>query len=55
VSDVLGWQTRFRWTLRPGNDVFFIYTHNWFEDSVRDRFTTLDRRGAIKVVYTRRF
>jgi hypothetical protein len=55
VSAVLGWQTRFRWTLDPGNDVFFIYTHNWYEDPELDRFRTLDRRGAIKAVYTRRF
>ena len=25
VSRVLGWQTRFRWILRPGNDIFFVY------------------------------
>jgi Domain of unknown function (DUF5916) len=57
VSRVLGWQSRFRWIVVPGNDVFFVYTHNWIEDSLdpNQSFRTLDRRGAAKVVYTRRF
>jgi len=57
VSRVLGWQSRYRWIVRPGNDVFLVYTHNWVEDSldVNTRLRTLDRRGAAKVVYTRRF
>lgn len=55
VSKILGWQARFRWTLRPGNDVFVVYTHNWLDDERVGRFRTLDRRGAAKVVYTHRF
>ena len=57
VSQVLGWQSRFRWIVRPGNDIFIVYTHNWIDDSLdpNDRFRTLDRRGAAKAVYTRRF
>jgi hypothetical protein len=55
VSTVLGWQSRFRWILRPGSDIYMVYTHNWQEDPVRDRFATLDRRIASKVLYTHRF
>ncbi len=57
VSRGLGWQSRFRWIVQPGNDVFFIYTHNWIDDRLgpNQRFRTLDRRGAAKVVYTKRF
>lgn len=56
VSRVLGWQSRFRWILQPGNDIFFVYTHNWIDPVDRSaRFTTLDRRAAAKVVYTKRF
>jgi hypothetical protein len=56
VSRVLGWQARFRWILTPGNDVFVVYTHNWIELSdPLSRFRTLDRRGAAKAVYTKRF
>jgi hypothetical protein len=55
VSKVLGWQARYRWTLQPGTDLFFVYTHNWRDDETFDRFATLDRRGAVKLVYTHRF
>jgi hypothetical protein len=55
VSTVLGWQSRFRWILRPGSDIYIVYTHNWQDDPVRERFTTLDRRIASKVLYTHRF
>ena len=60
VSQVLGWQSRLRWTLTPGNDLFVVYTHNWLDfdatDGVaRTGFGTLDRRAAAKFVYTKRF
>ena len=57
VSRGLGWQSRFRWIVQPGNDVFLIYTHNWIDDRFdpNQRFRTLDRRGAAKLVYTKRF
>jgi len=61
VSDEIGWQARFRWTVTPGNDLFVIYTQNWIEnpvwlsESVGDRFITQDRRGAAKLVYTYRW
>lgn len=56
VSKVLGWQSRFRWILKPGNDIFFVYTHNWIDRlDPASRFQTLDRRGAAKAVYTKRF
>ena len=57
VSGVLGWQSRFRWILTPGNDLYIVYLHNWQDDpsDALDRFGTLDRRGATKFVYTYRF
>jgi hypothetical protein len=56
VSRVLGWQSRFRWILKPGNDIFVVYTHNWLDPlDPRSRFLTLDRRAAAKAVYTKRF
>jgi hypothetical protein len=55
TSRVLGWQSRFRWIARPGNDLYLVYTHNWVEDPTIDRFATLDRRAASKILYTHRF
>ncbi|MGE0812717.1 MAG: DUF5916 domain-containing protein [Vicinamibacterales bacterium] len=51
-SQSLGWQMRFRWIRRPGNDLFVVYTHNWLDS---DRWTTLDRKAAVKLVQTFRF
>jgi hypothetical protein len=55
VSTVLGWQSRFRWILRPGSDLYVVYTHNWKDDPIAERFATTDRRLASKVLYTHRF
>jgi hypothetical protein len=54
-SAVLGWQSRFRWILTPGNDLYLVYTHNWLDDPTLDRFATVDRRAASKILYTYRF
>ena len=55
VSGGLGWQGRFRWIMRPGNDFYFVYNHNWQENRLLDRFETLARGVASKIVYTHQF
>lgn len=55
VSRVLGWQSRFRWILTPGSDLYIVNTWNWLEDPIADRFVSLDRRAATKFLYTHRF
>ncbi|HSL24423.1 MAG TPA: DUF5916 domain-containing protein [Vicinamibacterales bacterium] len=54
VSRLLGWQMRFRWIPRAGNDLYLVYTHNWRDDPL-EHWQTLDRRAAAKVIYTHRF
>ena len=54
VSRILGWQFRYRWILRPGNDIYFVYSHNWLDSPIGPR-TTLDRKAATKILYTHRF
>ena len=54
-SSIVGWQSRFRWILKPGNDLYVVYTHNWLDDPLQNRIYTLDRRAASKVLYTHRF
>jgi hypothetical protein len=55
VSSVLGWQSRFRWILKPGNDLFLVYSQNWLDDLTLNRFSTISRQAASKVQYTLRF
>jgi hypothetical protein len=54
-SAALGWQSRFRWIMKPSNDLYVVYTHNWLDDPLLNRFATLDRRAASKVLHTHRF
>jgi hypothetical protein len=54
ISRVLGWQSRFRWILQPGNNLYFVYNHNWRDDPVHG-METLERRAAAKMIYTHRF
>jgi len=49
VTRQLGWQSRFRWITKPGNDVFIVYSHNWSDQTT---VHTLDRKASIKVVRT---
>jgi len=53
VSRVLGWQSRFRWIVRPGNDFYFVYTHDWTDDPITG-YVTRAKRVATKVIYTHR-
>jgi len=58
VSDVVGLFTRFRWILKPGSDLYLVYTHNWGDDPTglrRHQIHTLSRAATMKVNYTYRF
>ena len=54
VSRTLGWQLRFRWISRPGDDLYFVYTHNWIDDDARE-LHTLNGKAAAKIIRTFRF
>ncbi|HLF83284.1 MAG TPA: hypothetical protein VI837_03830, partial [Blastocatellia bacterium] len=55
-SKNVGWQSRVRWILRPGNEVFIVFNQGWLQD---DRggfhFRATDTRLAGKMQYTFRF
>ena len=59
VSAVVGLFARLRWIVRPGNDVYLVYTHNWqnLGPGILDNpdLITLSRGGSLKVNYTYRF
>ena len=55
-SENLGLQSRLRWTIEPGNDVFFIFGQGWVQDLERGYdFRRQDSRLAMKFQYTFRF
>ena len=53
VSERLGLFGRVRWTLRPGSDLYVVYTHNWLYET--GRALTESRSLTTKVNYTHRF
>ncbi len=58
VSRVVGLFARARWTVRPGSDLFLVWTHNWRSEQERllsRDFVTLSRGAAMKVNYSYRF
>ncbi len=53
-SQNIGLQSRFRWTLTPGNDFFVVLNHAWQENRF-DRFAAAQSRFRVKFNYTFRF
>jgi len=55
-SDVLGWQSRMRWTIKPGSDLFLSFNQGWTyrDDDVRS-FDPTESKVAVKLQYTFRF
>ncbi len=52
----LGWQSRVRWTLRPGSDLFVAFNQGWIREEADDlRFRPEDRKLSAKIQYAFRF
>jgi len=52
----LGLQSRLRWTLKPGNDLFISFNQGWINDPGSNlRFIAQDTKIATKLQYTFRF
>jgi len=50
ISNELGLNLRFRWELKPGNFVYFVYSKNWERRwDPASRFYPLEERGVFKV------
>jgi hypothetical protein len=47
-------QSRFRWILKPGNDLFIVLNRGWYHD-LEGRYHRLFDRGSAKLQYTFRF
>ena len=56
LSRNLGWQSRVRWTLQAGNDLFFVFGQGWIQDATGGyRFSAQDSKVSAKFQYTARF
>ena len=54
----LGWQRRIRWTVRPGDDLFFVFNQGWIREEIGDGtlgFSAQDSKISAKVQYAFRF
>jgi hypothetical protein len=51
VSRVLGFQSRFRWILTPGSDLFLVMNRGWFRTFDHDFISSYDL-GTVKLQYT---
>jgi len=51
---ILSFQSRFRWILRPGNDLFLVLNRGWFRD-FDGSYSTSFNRASTKLQYTFRF
>ena len=54
-SRIAGVQSRFRWILQPGNDLFLVLNRGWYRALDDSRFEPSFDRGSAKLQYTFRF
>ena len=50
-SRTLGVQSRFRWILKPGSDLFLVFNRGWAREN-GGRYTPSLNRGSVKLQYT---
>ena len=51
-SRLLGVQSRFRWIIRPGSDLFLVLNRGWYRDPTDNRFVPVFDKGSAKLQYT---
>ena len=58
ISNMLGLFAKLRHTIRPGSDIYLVYTHNWqsYGEGLLDfDLGTVSRVSSVKINYTHRF
>lgn len=55
ISDDLGINTRLRYNVAAGKDLWFVLNHNMQRDPIDDRFHSTESVAAVKVRYTFRY
>jgi hypothetical protein len=51
-SRILGVQSRFRWILTPGTDLFVVVNRGWFHRELDNRYLPRFDKGSVKFQYT---
>jgi len=51
-SRILGAQSRFRWILKPGNDLFLVLNRGWYHREWDNRYLPNFDKGSVKLQYT---
>jgi len=51
-SRILGAQSRFRWILKPGNDLFLVLNRGWYHREWDNRYLPSFDKGSVKLQYT---
>ena len=51
-SRILGVQSRFRWILKPGNDLFIVLNRGWYRREFDNRYLPSFDKGSVKLQYT---
>jgi hypothetical protein len=50
MSNTLGWSSRLRWEITPGNEIYFVYNRNWERVwDPRSRLAPLGDRSVLKI------
>lgn len=55
VSDTIGFNSRLRWNLQSGQDIWFVLGHGMRDEDEDGNFTDLDTTATMKVRYTLRY
>lgn len=56
LSRNIGWQSRQRWIVRPGTDLFLVFSQGWMQDAAGGyRFSAQDRKVSAKIQSAFRF
>jgi len=51
-SRVLGVQSRFRWIITPGSDLFLVFNSGWYRSEWDNRYERRYDKGSVKLQYT---
>jgi hypothetical protein len=55
LTEEIGWQSRFRWILKPGNELLFVWNSNIYKGLDESRFSIQESFTRLKLNYNFRF